>query len=531
MGLVTHFGVKNLRSLHETSRIEVRPILLLVGANGSGKSTFLRCFPLLKQSEMHPSTSPILWFGDFVDFGSIGESRTRGIDEPVVFQFTVEIDRNDLQRRFSSSLVEADALLSMGIRGRTSVDIDIELVSNRTGDKTFVHGVDVGIMGRKVSFRNDVQSGRSYVKVFVDDESFDIGAPAVMVTGSGIVPRLMYERQTIATPDYIEPVGSEIIRLTNDLFHAKTSLEKRRSITRRIAIGSDLEMRESMLSLDGGTVWKQRTKNLYIGGVKFKEIRNACFVRAAIQLLDASNTVVTSFARGIRYSGPVRATADRYYRRQELAIDEVDHRGANLAMWMSSMPDTKRKRFTDWCLRNLGFEPRTSGSSGHLSLEVGTGGSYYNLADMGFGFSQMLPVVAQAWESMSPGSRLMLRGIPVRGLQLSCAIEQPELHLHPAFQARMADTFVGVVKLTSANGGRGTRFVIETHSDAIVNRIGAHVAAGNLRPDDVGVLVFEPNSSGGTRVRKAFYESDGTMRNWPYGFFSSGRNELPSFEL
>ena len=41
--------IKNLRSLKDTGRVELKPITLLVGANSSGKSTFLRTFPLLKQ--------------------------------------------------------------------------------------------------------------------------------------------------------------------------------------------------------------------------------------------------------------------------------------------------------------------------------------------------------------------------------------------------------------------------------------------------------------------------------------------------
>ena len=50
--------------------IELKPITLLVGRNSSGKSSFLRALPLLKQSVTTRTRSPILWWGDFVDFGS-----------------------------------------------------------------------------------------------------------------------------------------------------------------------------------------------------------------------------------------------------------------------------------------------------------------------------------------------------------------------------------------------------------------------------------------------------------------------------
>src|SRR5262249_49786416 len=56
------FGVKNLRCLTDTGLVPIRPITVLVGRNSSGKSTFLRAFPLLRQSVETERKSPILWY-------------------------------------------------------------------------------------------------------------------------------------------------------------------------------------------------------------------------------------------------------------------------------------------------------------------------------------------------------------------------------------------------------------------------------------------------------------------------------------
>ena len=64
------FGVRNLRRLKSIEPVQIRPITLLVGRNSSGKSSFLRSFPLVRQSLMTRTSSPILWYGDFVDLGS-----------------------------------------------------------------------------------------------------------------------------------------------------------------------------------------------------------------------------------------------------------------------------------------------------------------------------------------------------------------------------------------------------------------------------------------------------------------------------
>ena len=81
--------IKNLRSLKDTRDVELKPITMLVGANSSGKSTFLRTFPLFKQGLGVNKQGPILWYGNDVDFGSYDEALRRDAD---AMQFTFKWD-------------------------------------------------------------------------------------------------------------------------------------------------------------------------------------------------------------------------------------------------------------------------------------------------------------------------------------------------------------------------------------------------------------------------------------------------------
>ena len=74
-------GVQNLRSLYNIDEIEIKPITVLLGKNSAGKSTFLRMFPLLKQSIEDRTSEPILWYGDYVDFGDFEESKCKNINK------------------------------------------------------------------------------------------------------------------------------------------------------------------------------------------------------------------------------------------------------------------------------------------------------------------------------------------------------------------------------------------------------------------------------------------------------------------
>ncbi len=95
-----------------------------------------------------------------------------------------------------------------------------------------------------------------------------------------------------------------------------------------------------------------------------------------------------------------------------------------------------------------------------------------NIADMGFGISQVLPIAAQLWSSSQSASRNSASSFIV--------IEQPELHLHPEYQARLGDVFAGYIKNQSDKNQNNqsrtqidSRLIIETHSQHLVNRIGA----------------------------------------------------------
>ena len=63
--------LRNFRGLADSGMIILKPITLLVGANISGKSSFLRMFPLFKQSVSAKTSGPLLWYGNEVDFWNV----------------------------------------------------------------------------------------------------------------------------------------------------------------------------------------------------------------------------------------------------------------------------------------------------------------------------------------------------------------------------------------------------------------------------------------------------------------------------
>lgn len=119
-----------------------------------------------------------------------------------------------------------------------------------------------------------------------------------------------------------------------------------------------------------------------------------------------------------------------------------------------------------------------------------------NIADVGLGVSQTLPVVV-ALLAAKPGQMVY--------------IEQPEIHLHPKAQVAMA-------KLLANAASRGVRVVVETHSSLLLTGVQTLVASGDLDPKKVVLHWFQRNDEGQTAITSSDVDEAGRFGDWPVDF-------------
>lgn len=528
--MLESFRIKNLRSIEDSGFIENKPLTILVGKNSCGKSTFARTFPLIRQSVEEKTRSAILWFGRYVDFGSFSDAVKTGKGE-ITFSFKLSVTAREsyfLEDQIYMFLEDGLSCLDDG-------EIECSITIHQKSEKHSRHQRIKKIV--IISFGNTIEINASpsgTINSFLvneqelidpkDEESTSI------LSGGSIIPCPRFLRRqkrkigsderrvSIYVPD--PKFKNKLFQELHSLAHQKTSKDTTNEIISDLGIGKDSTIKRQILSSPvAGKIFKERIEKIPTDSEEFKTIKNLFYAMQSSEIIGYIDSQIKSHFLGVRYIEPLRATAERYYRVQDLAVDEIDPRGSNIAMYIKNLSESDLKRFNMWCERALNFRVTYDDTPGHMALKIVEEGFDRNITDMGFGYSQLLPIAMHLWSSCVNKSERTIRQRRLSGRKNSLktiVIEQPELHLHPAFQAKIAEIFGSIANQSEQNN---SSIVVETHSSHLINRIGELVGEGELDPEKVQILLFDRDTSNDTtKITKTTFDKDGFLLDWPVGF-------------
>lgn len=526
-----HYGVKNLRSLKSTPEIEIRPITILVGRNSAGKSTFLRSLPLLRQSIETKSSAPILWWGDLVDFGDFSAAVNDGNkDQQIIFSFRLDDFQSTFRERYSTYPSYYNPAKKISVS-----ELKIEYAIGTSNNKTTLNSIKISIPSEDIEYEahlNGRTTGDSSVRINRKDiatwiRGFDaeyLGGPVfnhpILVAKakeSGASSRRIVYHQKLcydtlerilnhSTPNNIgtETIQREARRIggaekldaeTLTEFHRIAQTQAFKKIYKRLLDDPSSELGQSVFSIHK-------------------------FGRSSI-IAELVEERLIDYFRGVSYIGPVRAASERFYRRQELEVSEISSSGNNFPMFLASLSSNRLNQFSAWVESIFGYGVDIASNGGHISINLKEGNRSVNVTDTGYGVSQILPVLGTIWwSSVRAQERYGRRQFQEPALM---AIEQPELHLHPAHQAKLADVFArAVANEAGAERRNPINLLIETHSEALINRIGELIEMGSISPESVQVVIFsaEGGINSPTSVSLAQFDEKGALSNWPFGFFN-----------
>ena len=167
-----------------------------------------------------------------------------------------------------------------------------------------------------------------------------------------------------------------------------------------------------------------------------------------------------------------------------------------------------------------------SGSDQSSSLVfITTKGKKILLADAGFGISQYLNLLAQVIIASYSVYSKYQRSNVAHHMDLEeyimefkpevpiLLIEEPEAHLHPAFQSKLADMFIEAARTFNI------QFIIETHSEYLIRKLQYLTAKGEIKPEDTAIYYFYPPDDGPPgedQVKRIDILKDGRLSS-PFG--------------
>lgn len=195
-----------------------------------------------------------------------------------------------------------------------------------------------------------------------------------------------------------------------------------------------------------------------------------------------------------------------------MSVDQVGYDG-DFTSQLLLLDDGSREAVNSWLHRldvgyELAVEPLSSDLFAVKLIDTRSKARIeVSLASVGYGISQVLPIITQS---------LMSKGALI-------TIEQPELHIHPKLQAELGNLFAEGIKPPYNN-----QFVIETHSEHLILRLQRLVRTGVLQPQDISVLYVQRGrmGSGSDVIRLRLDEEGDFLDDWPGGFFPERLQEL-----
>lgn len=228
-------------------------------------------------------------------------------------------------------------------------------------------------------------------------------------------------------------------------------------------------------------------------------------------------------------TSPIRSQPKRTY---DPMREFDDPEGSDIPMLLRRLETTRKKEwetlkkqlvefgvssglFQDIKIKNFG---RSLGDPFQLHFKVR--GPSSNIIDVGYGISQILPILVQV---LNPGISQRTRRPMLSNFTL---LQQPEVHLHPRAQAE----FSSLLGKLASQGNQS--FIVESHSDNMIDRARIEIRKGNIKPEDVSLIYFEPVKNV-VKVHNISFDRMANMIGVPahYGkFFLNETNRLMGFE-
>lgn len=560
---LSRIEIENFKGVGAKQVIELRPITLLFGPNSAGKSTILQALHYVREILERKNPDPDQTIaGGLIDLGGFKNLiHNHDLSKSMKIKMVIDLSEDQGSERLPIN------------NGNSLDDPEFEnlriryIIGENTDLKEYAVVQEIG-----VSFEvqwSDLINAPYVSNLIIDMDGGNIATiKSPPQPGQAQLTEFNFQhpllQEYVDTDDgvYQEPDSS-------DLLGTKLGIEiweLSRDMARSAELKDVSEFRVAAASVIGALPDIDKPWNLELRDPEPKKLElegNTPRVRGLSALLDelmlGPLRIVRDYLSEMTYIGPLRDIPARAFRPQ---VSPDEGRWAQgLAAWDLLYSDTKGKLLSEvnaWLsgedglgtsyeiakseyleipvssridqlfkrgiseddLGELQEEFQKLGSRTEIVLRDGMKGIDVAPSDVGVGISQMIPVIVAC----------------LRDKDGILAIEQPELHVHPAIQVGVGDLFIHSVMPGEQSFGPGKTLLVETHSEHIMLRLlrrvrettggGLPPGAIAVKPNDLSVIYVE-NTPVEIRFRQLRVDNDGDFTDrWPNGFFAERAEEL-----
>jgi predicted ATPase len=449
--MIKKFSLNNFKAWEKTGSIRFAPITVFFGPNSSGKTSIIQSLLLLKQTVDSPDRQNVLHLGDPktpIDLGTLSD-----------IQYNHDSDKK--------------------------LGFDIEWV-----------------LPKELKLR-DVLSNARYM---TDSIEFHASIGSHSQAGRPELERLEY----LLKQDHLSQCAFALTKMSDEN-------KKTHSVYQ-------LSASEYNLKRTKGRGWPLPPPDKFYG---FPEEAVAYYQNTGF-LPDLTLEIERLFSR-LYYVGPLRSYPRRNYTWSGEIPSHVGVQGersiesllAAKERFFNRGAKTRYKSFEETIARWLydmglidSFDVRPIAprrKEYEVMVRTGRRMPYVPLTDVGFGVSQILPVMVECFY------------VPAHAIVI---FEQPEIHLHPCVQADLADLFIEAVQAREQNvGDRNIQLIVESHSEHFLRRLQRRIAEEKIGPENVA-MYFCSSKHDKAVIEELQVDRFGNISNWPAYFFGDEMGDL-----
>jgi len=501
--MLTELRVTNFKGFGDTHSVPLAPLTLLFGSNSSGKTALLHAIALLAENLapsllQRPSRQFDLSVPD-LDLGGYRNLIYRHDNSPSAHMgLGLTADLRGYRPTNRENHLEA--------LGATGASHDFTIVRDPRGN--VVVSRSTAELHRRVDLPLDfVRAEEGHAVMQLASESFS----RALVSGEGL--RDLISQLAAASPDVDRDFGDA----EDDIDLIELPMVEQVSIDQLDQVSP--EALATLLFSGTGIFTPPGSLSHFDRGWGRRNLGTANMPAELAMLIEkvivSANDILRQSLGRSDYLGPMREVPSRLEDLETQIRHRITSSGRGIAAILNR--DRRSLELVNGDLRRLeipytldvksagdGFLPSAGDYKALVLTDMRTN-TEVSLRDLGFGISQLLPILVAL--ARRPPSLFM--------------VEQPELHLHPRLHAELASLLVDATR-----GDRPTQVIAETHSENLVLRVQKLVRDGQVSPEDVSIVYVGSSEGIGSWIQPIRMDDRGELIDeWPGGFFTERAQE------